>query len=291
MVKLHIKKGDESQFLVETTVGVEIQDLLRDVIAIFNGRLKVMRVADEIKQLAEHGITLPPNMQGLTDDQIVDLKLKDEYAERCKPSSGSVYKKDDIGRRNGNAPKENMAEVLTKTVKEAKDDISKKQVGADVCVTQAVVQEALDKLRGAVTIVYPMGLPPHDPIKAEFDNTEDLSGMQASLDVIEDGSLWWAGKELIPSKKLQDFIGKNEKTKIVVKLQKRGQGAPAREKVVSEDEQKQMMAYYYKKQEDMKKLEKADEDSYMDSAWADPNALKRNFHGLGNIRTPKTGFM
>lgn len=32
----------------------------------------------------------------------------------------------------------------------------------------------------------------------------------------------------------------------------RGQGAPAREPVVSEDEQKKMMAYYYRKQEEMK---------------------------------------
>jgi len=27
-------------------------------------------------------------------------------------------------------------------------------------------------------IVYPMGLPPHDPIRLEFENTEDLSGTQ-----------------------------------------------------------------------------------------------------------------
>jgi len=45
-------------------------------------------------------------------------------------------------------------------------------------VTQATVQEALQILRGAVMIVYPMGLPPHDPIRLEFDNTEDLSGTQ-----------------------------------------------------------------------------------------------------------------
>lgn len=33
-------------------------------------------------------------------------------------------------------------------------------------------------------IVYPMGLPPHDVIQQEFENTEDLSGTQASLEVI-----------------------------------------------------------------------------------------------------------
>ena len=32
--------------------------------------------------------------------------------------------------------------------------------------------------------------------------------------------LWWAGKELTRDKSLGDFIGKNEKTKIIAKLQK-----------------------------------------------------------------------
>ena len=55
---------------------------------------------------------------------------------------------------------------------------TQKKVTADELVTQKTVQEALDILRGAVTIVYPMGLPPHEPIKAEFENNEDLSGKQ-----------------------------------------------------------------------------------------------------------------
>lgn len=40
--------------------------------------------------------------------------------------------------------------------------------------------------------------------------------------MIEKGSLWWAGKELMPEKKLGDYCGFNEKTKIVVKLTKKG---------------------------------------------------------------------
>lgn len=55
----------------------------------------------EIEELAEHGVFLPPNMQGLTDEQIEELKLKDEWGEKCVPSGGSVFTKDDIGRRNG----------------------------------------------------------------------------------------------------------------------------------------------------------------------------------------------
>jgi DNA-directed RNA polymerase subunit E'/Rpb7 len=97
-----------------------------------------------MEQLAKHGITMPPNMQGLTDEQIVELKLKDEWEEKCEPSGGHVFCKDDIGRRNGRggsfvtttlfiqlcfslfiAPNANMQEVLNKTIKEAKDMISK----------------------------------------------------------------------------------------------------------------------------------------------------------------------
>jgi len=183
------------------------------------------------------------------------------------------------------APDDKMAEVLRKTVHEAKEMISKKRVDHDDVMTLAQVQEAIQILKGAVMIVYPMGLPPHDPIKAELENNEDLGGTQASLEVLElsNTSIWWAGKEMMRGKTLGDFIGRNEKTKVVCKLQKKGQGAPAREPVVSEREQKEMMAYYYRKQEDFKKLSEESSESHLDSAWADNQSLKRQFQGLNNI--------
>lgn len=286
MVKLHIKKGDESQFLYETTVKQPIDELVKDVCAIHNGRLKVQRICAEMEELADHGITLPPNMQGLTEEQVEELKLKDEWADKCVPQGGVRENKDPIGRRNGQAPTEKMAEMMKKTTKEAKDMISKKKAEANVCVTQATVKEALDILRGAVMIVYPMNLPPHENVRLELENQEDLTGTQASTEVLEEGntSIWFSGKEMLRGKQLKDFIGKNEKTKIVAKIQKRGLGAPGREPVVTEDEQKKMMAYYYKKQEEFKKLEAESEDAYLDSPWADSNQLKRQFHGMNNIK-------
>ena len=53
-------------------------------------------------QLADHGTMLPPNMMGLTDEQVVELKLKDEWGDKCQPSGGSVLNADTCGRRNGN---------------------------------------------------------------------------------------------------------------------------------------------------------------------------------------------
>lgn len=286
MVQLHVKRGDDSQFLLSATVDTPVEVVIRQAAAIYGGRLKVDRVCSEMQELAEHGVLLPPNMQGLTEEQLVDLKLKDEWEDKCVPSGGAVLRKDEYGRRNGRAPSDKMKEVLMKTVEEAKAIISKKQVQASVCVTMEMVKEALDMLRGAVMIVYPMGLPPHDPIRMEFEGREDLAGTQASLQLVSEDEcqLWWAAKELQRGKKLQDYVGKNEKTKLVVKMQKKGQGAPAREPLLTEEQHKQMMLYYHRRQEELKKLEEDDDDSYLDSQYSDRQSLRKQFLGLTNIK-------
>ncbi|KAJ1531943.1 hypothetical protein ONE63_000583 [Megalurothrips usitatus] len=254
MVQLHVKKGDESQFLYVVPVDSTIEDVITEITIIYNGRLKVSRVCMEMEELANHGPMLPPNIMGLTDEQVAELKLVDEWADKCVPSGGWISNKDEIGRRNGRQPNEKMQEVLRKTIEEAKAMVSKKQAQAGVPVTRKMVQEALSLLRGAVTIVYPMGLPPHDVIQEEFENIEDLTGTQASLEVIElpMASLWFSGKEMIRTKKLLDYLGRNDKTRAVVKLQKIGQGAPGREPVLSETQQKEWMLHAYRKQEELK---------------------------------------
>lgn len=45
-------------------------------------------------------------------------------------------------------------------------------------------------------------------------------------------SVWFAGKELFPEKTLSDYIGKNEKTKIICKLTPAGSGCPVREPLI-----------------------------------------------------------
>jgi hypothetical protein len=96
-------------------------------------------------------------------------------------------------------------------------------------------------------------------------------------------SLWWAGKEFFRDQTVGDRVGKNEKTKVIARLQKKGAGAPMREPVISEDERKAMMAAYFKKQEEEKALAENDDDSFLNSSWADPKALKRNLQGASGI--------
>ena len=44
MVKLHVKRGDESQFLYETTVKASLDDVAKELVKIYNQRLKIERL-------------------------------------------------------------------------------------------------------------------------------------------------------------------------------------------------------------------------------------------------------
>lgn len=285
MVHLNLKRGDQSQFLFETSLTTTIEQLLSSILAIFNGRLKIARICTEVEQLANHGPMYPPEILGLTEEQVTELKLVDPWADISVPQDGFELNPDPIGRRNGRQPKQAMQEVLNKAVTTAKQMITHKLVASNQHLTFRDVQNALAELRGAVTIIYPMQLPPHDPIRMEFNNTEDLTGQQASLDIVEPakGQLWFAGHHMLPEKRLADYVGRNEKCKVVVKLVKSGEGAPGREPVMSEEQRRQIMLHEYRRQEELKKLELNDDDQYLNSAWADGRSLKRQMHGLQNV--------
>lgn len=49
MVRLHVKHGEESQFLFDTTTTIEIQELTSQLLHLYNGRLKIERICLGIK--------------------------------------------------------------------------------------------------------------------------------------------------------------------------------------------------------------------------------------------------
>lgn len=177
MVIVHVKHKDESQFLFETNLNTPVDDLVKSIVVIYNGRLKIDRITSEMEELSKHGTLFPPEILGLTEEQVDEMKLTDSYGEKCIPSGGFTFNKDPIGRRNGKQPSNTMQQVLKNAIKEAKEMISKNLVAMNRCLSMKIVQEAINILKGAVMIVYPMKLPPHDVIRMEFENTEDLSGM------------------------------------------------------------------------------------------------------------------
>lgn len=176
--------------------------------------------------------------------------------------------------------------MLLKTLDNAESTVHKDQADRKVCLSRKMLDDAMDEIRGAVMICYPMGLPEWDPVRTALEDCEDLSGTSYANDDMEldKAQLWFAGKQMLTEKQLKDFLGRHEKTKAVVRLQKAGGGAPAREPAVDSDTQKAMIAFYHKKQELMKKLEEDSDDAYTHAEWANQSSLKSHFTGTQNIR-------
>lgn len=97
--------------------------------------------------------------------------------------------------------------------------------------------------------------------------------------------MWWAGKELGENLYLKNIIGKNEKTKIIVKLNPKKMGPPEREPRIDNETYKAMLAYYHKKKKEEKEFEEDDDDSYLNSEWASPLSLQKQL--LGNLHDLK----
>lgn len=80
------------------------------------------------------------------------------------------------------------------------------------------------------------GLPKYEATRFLLEDQEDFS-VQKHQDydffkTPDKAAVWFAGKELFPEKVLSDYIGKNEKTKIIIKLTPAGSGCPVREPLI-----------------------------------------------------------
>ena len=133
-----------------------------------------------------------------------------------------------------------------------------------------------------------MGLPDWDTIRITIEGVEGLDGTSVGMNVLdpETAELWVASRCFDRTQTVGDRLGRNEKTKVIGKMQRPGAGAPGREPVVNEDERKAMMAFYFKQQEEQKRMAENGEDDYLHSSWADPKQLQRNLRGQQIVKAP-----
>ncbi len=284
MVTLSIKRQDGDGFLYETTCSTSNAALIATLCQISNGRLRVKILAPSLRELAKHG-----PMKKIEEQGIDEIKEKYEGASLVK---NEWYSPDPAGLRTGNGPGPQLSAVLNRVADEAEAYVDKEQVTRRTALTPEALEDKLANMRGAVMMAYPMGLPAWDTIVLAMNGVEGLEGTGVANDILdaEDAQLWVAGKEFVKGETVGDRLGKNEKTKVIAKLQKSGSGAPAREPAVSEEERKAMMAHYFKKQEELKKLAEQNDDDYLGASWADPKNMKKNLQGVGDIKAPGVRF-
>lgn len=279
MVILDVKRSEKkNEFLYETTVKIGVNELLMELCEVHNLRLKVLRIAMTCKELAKHGPIRPEETRGISDDL-------SKVSELDVNAYGAPTNPDEHGYRTGVPPPPEVAEVMRRTAEEAEAAVSVDLVTQRRSLDKKACQTHIDNLRGAVMIAYPAfhRLPVYDPTRLELEDKEELDGQSELQQVLDhtQTNLWWAGKQLGLESTLEEYVGRNEKTKIIAKLAPKSSGAPVREPRIDEGTHKAMMAHYYKKQEETKKLEADEDDSYLDSQWANPKALKQSLVGGG----------
>ncbi|KAJ1450504.1 Putative flagellar basal body protein [Pelagophyceae sp. CCMP2097] len=274
MVVIHVKYGADDEFLFETACATSNDELIRDLVEVNNSRVQLSFLSGALKDLAKYG----PNKPG--DEQGID-ELK-EQLEGISIEKSANYCADPTGQRTGNGVGPQLAAVFEKVCAEAEAYVSRNQAKARKALTKEGLADKLANMRGACAMAFPMGLPKWDSVFCALESTAGLEGTQAANAILDASTaqLWCAGREFARGETVGDRLGKNEKTKVVAKLQKPGAGAPAREPVVSEDERKAMMAHYFKRQEELKQLAESNEDEYLNSAWADTKQLKNSLQGM-----------
>jgi len=279
MVVLDVKRSEKkNEFLFETTVKANVGDLLNELVEVHNLRLKVLRLALTTKELAKHGPIRPEETRGISSDL-------SKHTELDVNAYGTPTNPDEHGYRTGVPPPPEVADVLSRTAEEAEAAVSINLIQQKRALDRQTCQTQIDNMRGAVMIAYPAfhRLPAYDPARMELEDREELDGQSDLQNVLDatQTNLWWAGKELRIDQTLEQYVGRNEKTKIVAKLAPKSSGAPVREPRIDEQTHKAMLAHYYKKQEEQKKLATDDDDSYLDAEWANPKSLKSQLVGGG----------
>lgn len=277
MVVIHVKRTEADQFLYECTCADSNDKIIRDLANIWNNRERIIRLGGACEELTKHGPMKAEAERGLDDIQERDGKVIQK---------GPYYWADPLGNRNGNGPGPQLCEVVAKTVDDAMSVIAKGKAAAGIALTAAALEEKISLIGGAVTMAYPMGLPENDTVRLLLQDPDgSFLESQMGHDYMDPNTatLWWAGKEFFRDQTVGDRVGRNEKTKIIARLQRSGGGAPVREAAVSEEERKNMMAWYFKKQEEEKALAENDEDSYLNSSWANPKALKSELLGTSSV--------
>ncbi|XP_026418246.1 cilia- and flagella-associated protein 298-B-like [Papaver somniferum] len=112
---------------------------------------------------------------------------------------------------------EDVARSLTRALSEAQAYASKDIALNKRPLSPHVLRDHIQTIEGEVLKSQLMG----------FSDSNQLQKLYSDMELLQEDTtkLWWAGKEFLRSKRLCDYVGKNEKTKILIKLEKPSLGS------------------------------------------------------------------
>lgn len=190
-----------------------------------NLRLKLDRAAVALEELAAKGPLKPEELRGL-DNVEEYIKNEDLTAingmKKMPPKVGVREVKDETNYRTGWVLSEEMTQKMLEIATNTKKMVYKGQVDAKKILNDKEMLEQLDVIRGIIMMTYPgyHGLGEWEPVRVILENQEEYDDkMDFSDDLaVENCIIWICGKEMQAKKLFSDYFGKNEKSKMVVKV-------------------------------------------------------------------------
>lgn len=116
MVVIQIKNGDADGFLYETTCDQNNDAMVRDVVRIWNMRIRLRQLAGGIRELALYGPMKHPEKAGIDEilEKSGDVIEKNEH-----------YRPDPTGIRTGNGTGPQLADTIEKVAVETESLLDK----------------------------------------------------------------------------------------------------------------------------------------------------------------------
>ena len=253
-------------------------DTLKDVLFIYNGQSHVNQICSKMKGLVEHGSHAPLSI-------IDDINLAMEKLNMSESSTEENCK--DVSHHNstGNSstsdqdaflrPNDSLQKIICRIITEVKARVSEENVMSNKCVSKDDISEALIMLKGAQDILFEKQLSEFEKIDFHEQNNTDNILKQEEI-AIKTASLWFSNKRLMPDKKLSEYFGSNEKSKVTVKLSADTYSPP---KISSADNERMP-----KRIDDFDKLFKVETVyTYSEDSVQAKDELKRKMHGIQKI--------
>ena len=129
-VLLHVKRSEKEGFLYNVPAATEVDVVVRELVKVHNLRGRVNRLAAAAGELSLYGPMKLPEQQGLDDATplLEEYDVKTGKTEHKAPVHGANYRQDPSERRTGDAPSDELAAVISRTVEDAKALTSDKLV-------------------------------------------------------------------------------------------------------------------------------------------------------------------
>jgi cilia- and flagella-associated protein 298 len=108
MVVIQIKSSDADTFLYETTCDTPSDTLVREIVRVWNMRLRLGQLCGALRDMAKYGPMKHPNKAGLDE---IGEKYNSEVVDK-----GPHYLADPTGNRTGNGVGPQLSETVERVV-------------------------------------------------------------------------------------------------------------------------------------------------------------------------------